>query len=326
MTALADVEDLVVHFDTNSGPVEVLDGVSFSVRRGEILGLVGESGSGKSVTATALLGLIRRPGRILSGRIRFEGIDLLTLSEQEMRGYRGRRIGLISQTPRTALNPVMSVGRQIARLIEIHEGRPHSYAHRRALGLLDLVGINDPRRRMRQYAHQLSGGMCQRVMIAMALAASPQLLIADEPTTGLDVSIAARILDLLRDLGSKSETAIILITHDLGVVAEMCHRVAVMHAGQLVETAPVRELFHAPKHPYTRALVRSIPRIDAEVKLEPIPGSVPSLRRPPAGCRYQNCCPLVMSVCRRERPPPVSPGSDHTVACFAVRNDRVVAA
>ena len=291
MTALADVEDLVVHFDTDSGPVEVLDGVSFSVRRGEILGLVGESGSGKSVTATALLGLIRRPGRILSGRIRFEGIDLLTLSEQEMRGYRGRRIGLISQTPRTALNPVMSVGRQIARLIEIHEGRPHSYAHRRALGLLDLVGINDPRRRMRQYAHQLSGGMCQRVMIAMALAASPQLLIADEPTTGLDVSIAARILDLLRDLGSKSETAIILITHDLGVVAEMCHRVAVMHAGQLVETAPVRELFHAPKHPYTRALVRSIPRIDAEVKLEPIPGSVPSLRRPPAGCRYQESLP-----------------------------------
>ena len=326
MTALVDVEDLVVHFDTHSGPVQVLDNVSFSVRKGEILGLVGESGSGKSVSATALLGLIRRPGRVLSGKILFEGVDLLALSEQKMVEYRGRRIGLISQTPRTAINPVLSIGRQITRLIEIHEGRSHAYAQRRALELLDLVGVNDPARRMRQYAHQLSGGMCQRVMIAMALATSPQLLIADEPTTGLDVSIAARILDLLRDLGSKSGAAIILITHDLGVVAETCHRVAVMHAGQLVETAPVRGLFHAPAHPYTRALVRSIPRIDAEVKLEPIPGSVPSLHHPPAGCRYQNRCPLVMGICRRERPAAVPAASDHTVACFAFRNEHAVAA
>src|SRR6202020_2260592 len=182
--------------------------------------------------------------------------------------YRGRRIAMIPQSYRTALNPVISAGRQISRLLELHEGCSRAAAQRRALELLDLVGVSDPARRMQQYPHQLSGGMCQRVMIAMALATSPRLLIADEPTTGLDVSIAARILDLLRDLGAKTGAAIILITHDLGVVAETCHRVAVMHAGQLVETAPVRALFHSPAHPYTRALVRSIPRIDAEVKLE----------------------------------------------------------
>jgi oligopeptide/dipeptide ABC transporter ATP-binding protein len=248
------------------------------------------------------------------------------LTDDQLTEFRGRRIGMISQTPRTALNPVISIGRQISRLLEIHEGRSRAYAQERAVELLDLVGVNDPPRRMRQYAHQLSGGMCQRVMIAMALATSPQLLIADEPTTGLDVSIAARILDLLRELGAKSGAAIILITHDLGVVAETCHRVAVMHAGQLIETASTRELFHAPAHPYTRALVRSIPRIDAEVTLEPIPGSVPSLRHPPAGCRYQDRCPLVMDICRRAKPPAVSAGRDHEVACFAFRDQHAAAA
>ena len=326
MKTLVEVENLVVHFDVDGGVVEVLDNVSLSVREGEILGLVGESGSGKSVCATAMLGMIRRPGRIVSGHVRFEGVDLLALGEEQMREYRGRRIGMIWQSPRTALNPVISVGRQISRLLEIHERRSRAFAWRRAVELLALVGVNDPARRMRQYAHQLSGGMCQRVMIAMALATSPQLLIADEPTTGLDVSIAARILDLLRDLGAKTGAAIVLITHDLGVVAETCHRVAVMHAGQLVETAPVRTLFHSPAHPYTRALVRSIPRIDAEVKLEPIPGSVPSLRHPPAGCRYQQRCPLVMEACRRERPPAIVTGDDHAAACFAIRGCRDVAA
>ena len=326
MRTLVEVENLVAHFDSDAGPVQVLDSVSFSVRAGEIFGLVGESGSGKSVTATALLGMIRRPGRILSGRIRFDGANLIGLNDDEMSEFRGRRIGMISQSPRTSLNPVLSIGRQIMRLLQIHEGRSQSYARKRALELLDLVGVNDPPRRMKQYAHQLSGGMCQRVMIAMALATSPELLIADEPTTGLDVSIAARILDLLRDLRSKSGAAIILITHDLGVVAETCDRVAVMHAGQLVEIAPVRELFHSPAHPYTRALVRSIPRIDEEVKLEPIPGSVPSLRDPPPGCRYQFRCPLVMNVCRRERPAVVTAGGDHTVACFAFQDRRAVAA
>ena len=249
-----------------------------------------------------MLGMIRRPGRIVGGAIRFGGVDLLRLSEDQMRTYRGRRIAMIPQSPRTALNPVISVGRQISRLVEIHEGRSRAFAQRRTIELLDLVGVSDPEGRAKQYAHQLSGGMCQRVMIAMALATSPELLIADEPTTGLDVSIAARILDLLRELGARTGAAIILITHDLGVVAETCGRVAVMHAGQLVEAAPVRELFHSPAHPYTRALVRSIPRIDVDVKLEPIPGSVPSLRHPPPGCRYQNRCADVMQVCRLRKP------------------------
>ena len=326
MKPLVEVENLSVHFAVDGGAVQVLDGVSFNVHSGEILGLVGESGSGKSVTATAMLGMIRRPGRILGGAIRFRGVDLLRLSEDEMRTYRGRRIAMISQSPRTALNPVISVGHQISRLLEIHEGRSRSVARQRAVELLQLVGVNDPERRVKQYAHQLSGGMCQRVMIAMALATSPELLIADEPTTGLDVSIAARILDLLRDLGARTGAAIVLITHDLGVVAETCGRVAVMHAGQLVEAAPARALFHSPAHPYTRALVRSIPRIDAEVKLEPIPGAVPSLRHPPDGCRYQHRCPEVMQVCRHRKPDPVVDGSDHEVACFAFEAHRDVAA
>jgi peptide/nickel transport system ATP-binding protein len=323
MRKLLQVENLVVHFETDGGLVEVLDDVNITVHAGEILGLVGESGSGKSVTALAILGMIRRPGRILAGSIRFEGVDLLRLSEDEMSKYRGRRIAMISQSHRTALNPIISAGRQISRLFEIHEGSSRAVARRRALELLDLVGVADPAQRMQQYPHQLSGGMCQRVVIAMALAASPRLLIADEPTTGLDVSTAARILDLLSDLRKKTCAAILLITHDLGVVAQNCQRVAVMHAGQLVETSPVGELFGFPAHPYTRALVRSIPRIDIEVRLEPVPGTIPSLRRPPTGCRYQNRCPHVMEICRRDKPAQVAAGQDHEVACFAFGEHRV---
>src|SRR3984957_4272690 len=317
MNNLLEVENLVVHFDTDGGLVEVLDDVNFTMHAGEILGLVGESGSGKSVSATAILGMIRPPGRILAGSIRFESIDLLRLSLDEMRGYRGRRIAMIPQSYRTALNPVISAGRQISRLLEIHEGCSRAAAYRRAIELLDLVGAADPARLMKHYPHQLSGGMCQRVMIAMALATSPRLLIADEPTTGLDVTIAARILDLLRDLSKRTGAAILLITHDLGVVAQTCQRVAIMHAGQLVETAPVRELFRTPAHPYTCALVRSIPRIDIEVRLDPVPGAVPSLRHPPTGCRYQNRCPHAMEICRHDKPRQVVVGQDHEVACFA---------
>jgi peptide/nickel transport system ATP-binding protein len=313
MRKLIEVENLVVHVDTNDGPVEVLDDVNFAVHAGEILGLVGESGSGKSVTATTILGMIRRPGRVLAGSVRFEGIDLLRLPEDEMMRYRGRRIALIPQSYRSALNPVISAGRQISRLSEIHQGCTRAEAHRRALELLDLVGVADPARRMQQYPHQLSGGMCQRVMIAMALATSPQLLIADEPTTGLDVSTAARILDLLRDLRNRTGAAILLITHDLGIVAQTCQRVAVMHAGQLVETAPVRELFRSP-------------RIDMEVKLEPVPGAVPSLRHPPAGCRYQGRCAHAMEICRRDKPRQEAVGQDHEVACFAFGEHRDAAA
>jgi oligopeptide/dipeptide ABC transporter ATP-binding protein len=326
MRKLLEIENLVVHFDTDGGLVEVLDNVNFTMHAGEIVGLVGESGSGKSVSATAILGMIRRPGRILTGSIRFEGVDLLRLSENEMRNYRGRRIAMISQSPRTSLNPVISVGRQISRIFAIHERCSRVAARQRALELLDLVGVADPARRMQQYPHQLSGGMCQRVMIAMALATSPQLLIADEPTTGLDVSIAARILDLLCDLSKRTGAAILLITHDLGVVARTCERVAVMHAGQMVETAPVRQLFRFPAHPYTRALVRSIPRIDTEIKLEPIPGVVPSLLHPPIGCRYQNRCPHAMDICRRDKPRQLAAGQDHEVACFAFGEHRDAAA
>jgi oligopeptide/dipeptide ABC transporter ATP-binding protein len=318
VSGLLEVRDLTVHFATERGLVEAVDGVSFTVRAGEILGVVGESGSGKSVTALALLRLIRPPGRIVRGDVRFEGTDLLALSEEQMRAVRGARISMVFQSPRAALNPVLTVGRQVARLYQLHQGATGREAWRRTVEILTLVGISEPERRARQYAHQLSGGMCQRVMIAMALATAPRLLLADEPTTGLDVSIAAQILDLLRALGRRAGAAVLLITHDLGVVAEVCDRVAVMHAGQLVEVADVRALFIRPRHPYTQALVRSIPRIDREVAMEPIPGTVPSLLAPPRGCRYADRCPRVLEVCRRERPVPRGTGRDHEVACHAV--------
>jgi oligopeptide/dipeptide ABC transporter ATP-binding protein len=322
---LLEVRDLTVHFATDGGVVEAVDRVSFDVRAGEILGVVGESGSGKSVTALSLLRLVRPPGRIVSGEVRFEGADLLALSEEQMRAVRGARISMVFQSPRTALNPVLTVGHQIARLYSLHQGASRREAWRRTIEMLTLCGIAEPERRARQYAHQLSGGMCQRVMIAMALATSPRLLLADEPTTGLDVSIAAQILDLLRDLGRRTGASILLITHDLGVVAEVCDRVAVMHAGQLVETADVRTLFARPRHPYTQALVRSIPRIDREVAMEPIPGAVPSVLAPPPGCRYADRCPRVLEICRREHPQAHSAGLDHEVACHAAEMDRVLA-
>jgi len=317
VSELLQVSDLCVHFRTEAGQVEAVDHLALEVRKGEVVGLVGESGSGKSVTSFAVLRLIRHPGQVKSGVIRFDGVDLSTLSEEQMRRIRGAKIALVSQSPRTALNPVIAVGRQIARLFELHGGASAIEARRRTIEMLELVGIADPERRAQQYAHQLSGGMCQRVMIAMALATAPELLIADEPTTGLDVSIAARILDLLRELGRRTGTAILLITHDLAVVAEICDRVVVMHAGQVVESAPVRSLFREPAHPYTQALIKSIPRVDREVAMEPIPGAVPSLLEPPPGCRYAQRCPDVMAVCRVERPPLVRVAADHGVACHA---------
>jgi oligopeptide/dipeptide ABC transporter ATP-binding protein len=322
--ALLEIRDLTVHFATEDGIVEAVDSVSLTVRHGEILGIVGESGSGKSVTALAVLRLVRPPGRIVQGTIRFDGEELLSLPEDAMRRVRGAKIAMVFQSPRTALNPVITVGRQIARLFEIHQALGGREAWQRTLDILGLVGIPEPERRARQYAHQLSGGMCQRVMIAMALATSPRLLLADEPTTGLDVSIAAQILDLLRDLGRRTGASIVLITHDLGVVAETCDRVAVMHAGQVVEVAETRALFAAPRHPYTRALVRSIPRVDREVVMEPIPGTVPSLLAAPPGCRYAARCPLVQRVCD-ERPVLVTDEGGHAVACHAVVLETVVA-
>lgn len=325
MSALLEVRDLGVHFETDEGVVEAVDGASFAIEPGEILGLVGESGSGKSVTALAILRLIHRPGRVVRGSIRFEGRELLDLPEEAMRRIRGSRISMVFQSPRTALNPVIPVGRQIARLYELHQGCSRSEAAAQTVEMLRQVGIPEPERRAREYAHQLSGGMCQRVMIAMALATSPRLLLADEPTTGLDVSIAAQILDLLRELGRRPGASILFITHDLGVVAGLCDRVAVMHAGQLVECAPVRELFHHPAHPYTQALMRSIPRVDRDVTMEPIPGMVPSLLGPPPGCRYARRCPRVLDLCRAVRPALEVAGPGHQVACYAVEDTHAAA-
>ena len=318
MTDLLRVEDLTVHFDTDEGAVEAVDHAAFDIRPGEVFGLVGESGSGKSVTALTILRLLRPPARIVSGRIVFEGRDLVTLREDEMRGIRGRQISMVFQNPRTSLNPVLTVGEQIERLLRRHTGLSGRAARARALDMLRAAGIAEVERRARQYPHQLSGGMCQRVMIAMALAPGPRLLIADEPTTGLDVSIAAQILELLRDLGQRTGAAILLITHDLGVVAERCDRVAVMHAGQIVESADVRRLFGAPAHPYTQALLRSIPRIDKPFAMEPIPGSVPSVLAPPPGCRFAPRCPRVIAECRVVTPRRTTVAPEHDVACHAV--------
>jgi peptide/nickel transport system ATP-binding protein len=323
MTDLLEVRDLAVQFESDAGDIKAVDHINLTIRRGEVVGLVGESGSGKSVTSFAILRLIRRPGRVNSGTITFEGVDLASLSEEEMRKVRGAKIAMVSQSPRTALNPVIPVGRQISRLFQLHAGVSAEQAEKRMLEMLALVRIPDPEKRARQYAHQLSGGMCQRVMIAMALATSPKLLLADEPTTGLDVSIAAKILDLLRELGARTGAAILFITHDLGVVAEICDRVVVMHAGQVVESAPVRTLFNNPAHPYTRALVRSIPRIDRDVALEPIPGSVPSLLNPPPGCRYIERCDWAGERCRLTRPPLNEVEADHQVACYGYEERRV---
>jgi len=317
VTDLLTVRDLTVHFDTDEGVVQAVDGASLRVGPGEVVGLVGESGSGKSVTALAILRLLRPPARVLGGRIELDGRNLLACSEEEMRAVRGAQISMVFQSPRTSLNPVLPVGHQIERLLVQHGATAPGKARARAVEVLREVGIGEPERRARQYAHQLSGGMCQRVMIAMALATNPRLLIADEPTTGLDVSIAAQILDLLGDLGRRTGAATLLITHDLGVVARRCDRVVVMHAGQTVEWAPVRALFHAPAHPYTRALLRSIPRVVGAREMEPIPGWVPSLLAPPPGCRFAPRCALVRTECAATVPVRSLDG-DHRVACVAV--------
>ena len=288
---LLEVKGLHTSFRTRDGLVRAVDGIDFHVDRGEIMGLVGESGCGKSVTSLSIMQLVSKPGRIEAGEILFDGHDLLKLRPDEMRKIRGERISMIFQQPTSSLNPVWDVGRQIAEVLELHRGMKHGPARRRAAELLRMVGISDPERRLKNFPHEMSGGMAQRVMIAMALACEPELLIADEPTTALDVTIQAQILDLIRNLRRETGTAVILITHDLGVVAEMCDRVAVMYAGEIVEHADVLELFAKPRHPYTRGLIGSIPILGRlREALEVIPGNVPNLIDLPQGCRFAPRC------------------------------------
>jgi peptide/nickel transport system ATP-binding protein len=300
---LLRVEGLKTYFFTEDGVVRAVDGVDFTVKRGETLGIVGESGSGKSVTSLSILRLVSYPGRIVEGRVLFDGKDLGTLSDEEIRQVRGDNISMIFQQPTTALNPVFRVGEQIVETLEIHQGLKGADAEHRCVELLQMVGLPDPNRRMRQYPHELSGGQCQRVMIAMALACNPELLIADEPTTALDVTIQAQILDLMRELREKVDTSIILITHDMGVVAEMADNVIVMYAGQVVEHADVKAIFADPKHPYTVGLLNSMPVLgQVKDELEVIPGTVPSLMNPPEGCRFAPRCPRRFEKCDQPVP------------------------
>ncbi|HSS83585.1 MAG TPA: ABC transporter ATP-binding protein [Reyranella sp.] len=333
MTAILEVRDLHTQFNTLDGVVRAVDGVSFELARGETLGIVGESGCGKSVTALSILRLIpTETGRIASGSIRFEGEELTALGEEAMKRLRGHRISMIFQEPMTSLNPVLTVGTQIAENVVRHLGVPWRAARDRAGEMLDLVRIADARRRLDEYPHQLSGGMRQRVMIAMALSCDPQVLIADEPTTALDVTIQAQILDLMLELKEKTGTAIVLITHDLGVVAETTQRVVVMYAGRKVEEAPVEVLFEEPLHPYTRGLMRAIPRLDIEAdaagtrpRLQEIPGLVPILTRPIVGCAFAPRCGFATDGCQAEPPPLVDVSAGHTVACWEVERVRASA-
>jgi peptide/nickel transport system ATP-binding protein len=302
---LLRVEHLVTEFATDGGVLRAVDDVSFEIPPGATLGIVGESGCGKSVTSLSILRLIQRPGRIASGRIVFEGRDLLSLSERQMRAVRGREIAMVFQEPMSSLNPVYTVGEQIAESIILHQGRSKREALARAVELLALVGIPSPGERVHAYPHQLSGGMRQRVMIAMALSCDPKLLIADEPTTALDVTIQAQILELLGSLRKKTGMAVMLITHDLGLVAEFAEHVVVMYAGRVVESAAVKDLFRSPRHPYTQGLLRSVPSYADNARrprLPTIPGVVPDLRKLPPGCRFRDRCELVVDRCKREEP------------------------
>jgi peptide/nickel transport system ATP-binding protein len=313
---LLSVEDLSVEFRTRDGVVRALDSVSLVVGRGETVGVVGESGSGKSVTALAILGILHPAARVTSGRAVFGGLDLLSAGEDQLREYRGRELSMIFQNPRTALNPIRPVGRQIEDVLRRHANLPQARLRERALALLARVQIADPVRTYRAYPFELSGGMCQRVMIAIAVACSPALLIADEPTTGLDVTTQAAILELIDELAAGSGMAMILITHDLALAAERCHRLVVMHAGHVVETAPTAELFAAPRHPYTARLMASTPRPGATLAdLHPIPGVVPDLRGSLPTCRYRSRCERAVAACDEPPLPRLAVAAAHTVAC-----------
>jgi oligopeptide/dipeptide ABC transporter ATP-binding protein len=314
---LLEVKNLKTYFYTEDGVVKAVDGVDFEVKQGEVLGLVGESGCGKSVTSLSIMRLVGIPGKVVEGEVLFGGRDLLKIPEAEMVHMRGNRISMIFQQPQSSLNPVFTVGDQVAEVLQIHQGMTKEASWKRAVELLSLVGIPDATNKAKAYPHEMSGGQAQRVMIAMALALVPELLIADEPTTALDVTIQAQILDVMREMQRKLGSSVILITHDLGIIAELADRVAVMYAGQIVEQAPVGELFEHPKHPYTQGLIASIPILGRVTeKLEVIPGSVPNLVNLPTGCRFAPRCKFAMKICTEEAPSLIPSWQEHLVRCW----------
>ena len=319
MEVLLDVRGLRTHFHTSAGVIRAVDGVSWDVRKGETVALVGESGCGKSVSALSVMRLVSAPaGRIVAGEILFRGRNLLALSEEEMRRVRGREIGMIFQEPMTSLNPVLTIGRQLTETVETHLAMTSAQSQARAVELLSLVGIPEGARRLRQFPHQFSGGMRQRIMIAMALACDPALVLADEPTTALDVTIQAQILELMKSLSRRLGAAIMMITHNLGVVARYADRVNVMYAGKIVERGTAREIYANPRHPYTLGLLRSVPRLDEprRAKLQPIPGQPPDLSRLPAGCSFAPRCAYAIDRCRVEEPGLDPVAADHLSACW----------
>ncbi len=315
---LVDIKNERLSFFTPAGEVKALNDVSIQLKEGEVLGIVGESGSGKSVTAYSLMGLTAHPGKLLGGELHFNGHQIEKMTDKEMRKIRGNEISIIFQDPMTSLNPVYTIGNQITEVIKLHTDKDSKQAKARAKELLELVGINEPDKRLKQYPHELSGGMRQRVMIAIALACEPKLLIADEPTTALDVTIQAQILELMMELKDKLGMAIIMITHDVGVVASMCERIAVMYAGRIVEYGTTDDIFYHPKHQYTKGLIRSIPRLDTKEheRLIPIEGTPVDLLNPPEGCPFAPRCDAAMKICLREMPPVSAFGDVHYTQCW----------
>ena len=316
---LLEVRDLKVSFFTPAGEVKAVDGISYTLGYSEVMGIVGESGSGKSVEAYSIIGLLQDPGRVTGGSILYEGENVLDWDAEKLRQFRGNRVSMIFQNPMTCLNPVYTIGDQLSEAVTCHDSSiSKEEARARSIRMLELVGINNAAKRVDQYPHEFSGGMRQRAMIAMALICEPKLLIADEPTTALDVTIQAQILELMKDLQRKENTSIIFITHNLGVVAEICDRVSVMYAGRIVEQAPVRDIFYNPQHPYTRGLIASTPRLDEETRerLVPIEGTPIDLLNPPRGCSFGPRCRHCMKICLREKPPFAQIGEGHVSACW----------
>lgn len=317
-TKFLEVQNLSVSFFTPAGEVKAVGGISYNLNYGEVMGIVGESGSGKSVQAYSIMGLLQSPGKVTGGSIMFEGRNVLDMNPEQMQDFRGKSVSMIFQNPMTCLNPVYTIGNQLSEAILCHNKITKAEARDKSIEMLTLVGINNPERRMRQYPHELSGGMRQRVMIAMGLICSPTLLIADEPTTALDVTIQAQILELMKDIQKKTQMAIVFITHNLGVVAEICDKISVMYAGKIVEQGSAEDIFYRPQHPYTLGLLRSMPRIDEEEyeRLIPIEGTPVDMLNPPSGCPFAPRCSHCMKICLRKEPPTTQVGDGHISACW----------